>query len=157
MEIEDNKFNQVKKSGEQEYKSIGSVYCPYLKASVAFNAKGLEHLKFKRRDQARSRTDQYIRFRSLKLAPKILSLSHTLQGNSESHTFVSSKTKDRREKIAKRVLYYEFVAVVGQVRVRIIVRSPEGERPYFWSIIPFWKNDEITRKRLLHNGKPTED
>lgn len=157
MEIKKEKFEKVKTEAEKKYKNVGSVFCPYLGESVAFNAKGLEHIKFKRRSHARAREDQYIRFRSIELAPRILSLSHTLQGYSESHEFVSNKTKNRREKIAKKVYYYEFVAVIKQVRFRIIVRHPEGEQKYFWSIIPFWKTNVVTNKRLLHNGKPKED
>ena len=29
------------------YRSIGEIYCPYFKEKIIFNAKGLEHLKFK--------------------------------------------------------------------------------------------------------------
>ena len=157
MEINEVKFEQVKRDAERQYKDLGSVYCPYLKESVAFNAKGLEHLKFKGRGRARSREDQYVRLRSIRLAPKILSISHTLQGISQKAEFVSEKTKNRRESFAKSVTYYEFIAVIGSARVRIIVRSPDGEQKYFWSIIPFWKADKIMGKRLMHNGNPHED
>ena len=157
MLIDDLKFAQVKRDAERQYKDLGSVYCPYLKESVAFNAKGLEHLRFKGRGRARSREDQYVRLRSIQLAPRILSVSHTLQGISQKAEFISVKTKSQRTSFAKSVTYYEVVAVIGTARVRIIVRSPEGEQKYFWSIIPFWKMDKITGKRLLHNGNPHED
>ncbi len=39
-------FEQAKQEAEAVYKSIGAVVCPYLKKKVAFNAKGLEHIKF---------------------------------------------------------------------------------------------------------------
>lgn len=147
----------MKLEAERMYKRFESIFCPYLKEYVAFNSRGLEHIKFKGRGHARSHQDQYIRLRSISLAPKILSLSHTLQGYFESHELVLTKTKNRREKIAKKVIYYEFVSVVQNVRIRIIVRAPEGEQKYFWSIIPFWKTDKVTGRRLLHNGKPNED
>lgn len=157
MEISEEKFFQIKEKAETYYGTIGSVYCPYLKESVAFNVKGLEHLKFKGRDKARVQQDQYTRFRLLELAPKILSMSYTLQGYSETHESLSVKTNGRRKSVIKKVVFYEFIAVIKNHRVRIIVREPEGERKYFWSIIPFWKMDPVSGKRLMHNGNPTGD
>lgn len=49
------------------------------------------------------------------------------------------------------------IAVLNDIRVRIIVKKEEKGMPYFWSIIPFWKMDIMSEKRLLHNGNPMED
>ena len=79
MEIEPEKFEKNKKDSEIFYKSIGEIYCPYLSATVSFNAKGLDHIKFKEWDKARSSIEQYVRLKLLRLAPQILKCSHTLQ------------------------------------------------------------------------------
>ena len=71
--------------------------------------------------------------------------------------FEREKTHNRWEIVMRTATYFEFVAVVRDVRVRIIVKQVENGPKYFWSIIPFWKMDKITGKRLLHNGKPSED
>lgn len=83
MALDLGNFEEVKTAGVELYKSLGEVYCPYFQERVSFNAKGLEHLKFKNKNHARSREDQYIRFKLLHLAQKILELSKTVQGVSE--------------------------------------------------------------------------
>ncbi|MFH1946827.1 MAG: hypothetical protein ABIJ23_01560 [Candidatus Magasanikbacteria bacterium] len=155
MDISDKKFKKVQEKAEQEYKNINSVFCPFLKKDISFNAKGLEHIKFKGRNKARSREDQYIRLKCLPLANKILELSHTLQGHQERNEMVKEKSKRWSHKM-KSVNYFEFVAVVGDVRVRVIIKKVEGGELHFWSIIPFWKMD-IYGKRLIHSGNPGED
>jgi len=47
-------FEKIRDQAEEFYKTIGQIYCPYFGAPVAFNAKGLRHLKFKSDQQARS-------------------------------------------------------------------------------------------------------
>ena len=71
-------FELVKSEAEKFYAAIGSVRCPYLEGDVAFNAKGIRHLKFKSDQQARSRGEQYSRLKLLRLAPEVLKLSRTV-------------------------------------------------------------------------------
>ena len=53
--------------------------------------------------------------------------------------------------------YYEFVAVVKDVRIRVIVKQVELGPKYFWSIIPFWKMDKMTGAKIMHSGRPDID
>ncbi len=149
------KFNKIKEQAESEYKKVKSINCPYLKKSVAFNSKGLEHIKFKGRNKARNIQDQYIRLKCLPLAKKVLEKSYTLQGYQERNEMVRVKNNKCTHKM-KLIYYYEFVAIIVDIRVRIIVKKEEGGELYFWSIIPFWKMD-INGKRLIHSGNPKED
>ena len=57
----------------------------------------------------------------------------------------------------KSVTYHEFVAVIGSVRGKVIVKTIEGGSPHFWSIIPFWRMNEVTAKRKLYDGDPASD
>ena len=155
MEVNQIKLDKIKKQTEENYKKIGSIPSPYLGKDVAFNAKGLEHIKFKGRNKARSNEDQYIRLKCLPLAKKIVKASHTLQGHQERNEMVKVKRGKWTHEM-KVVNYFEFVAIVGDVRVRVIVKKIEGGELHFWSIIPFWKMD-INGKRLVHNGNPSED
>lgn len=157
LEISHEKFEQVRKKAEELYRSIGEIWCPYFKEKVVFNTKGLEHLKFHNVRKARSRYDQYIRLRLIELAPKIINDSHTLQGVSVRNSFEREKTHSRWESVMRSATYHEFVAVIKEVRVRIIIKSVENGPKYFWSIIPFWKMDKISGKRLMHEGKPETD
>lgn len=156
-EIDPVKFEHAKQDAEAFYKTIGKVLCPYFKEEVAFNAKGIEHIKFTRIRQARPHRDQYIRFRLLRLASDILSFSHTLQGISMRKSFEREKTHSRWEYVMRSAIYYEFVAVIKDVRVRVILKQVEDGPKYFWSIIPFWKMNKITGARIMHSGRPDVD
>lgn len=157
MEISDEKFERAREQAEGIYKAIGKVHCPYLGESVIFNAKGIEHVKFKALRHARSRADQYVRLVLIPLAPKILCSSHTVQGIARAKGFERERTNSRWETILRNVTYYEFIAVINEARVRIIVKRVEAGSPYFWSIIPFWKMQDETGVRIIHSGRPESD
>jgi len=157
IQFTEEQFNNLKSKNEELYKSIGEIYCPYFKEKIIFNAKGLEHLKFKEKNHARSRDDQYIRLKLLHLAPKILKSSNTIQGFSEQKVFELNRSNHRNEKILIDVNYYEFIAILEEVRVRIIVKKVGTAQKYFWSIIPHWKVDKETGKRKIHYGNPEDD
>src|SRR3989344_1664250 len=153
-EVDPEKFERICQEAETFYRSVGKVWCPYFKEDIAFNAKGLEHIKFSRIRQARSHIDQYIRLKLISLAPVILKQSHTLQGVSVRKNFERMKINSRWEVVMRTVTYYEFVAIVNGARIRVIVKQVEGGQKYFWSIIPFWKMDKRTGEKVLHGGKP---
>lgn len=159
MEVPSNKFKIVKEEAEKFYKQIGEIYCPYFKEKIAFNAKGLEHLKFKGKNRARLVIDQYIRLKLLKLAPYIIEKSHTLQEFYETKKFEQQKINSRWENRLIKVTYCGFVAIVNQARIKIIIKQTEGGNKFFWSLIPFWKNNQknsgnnnLPNKKILHAG-----
>ena len=156
MQIEQERLDKTKKEAEEFYKSIGDVHCPYLKERVAFNAKGLDHIKFKEWNKARSIVDQYMRLRLLRLAPDIVRNSNTLQEFFETNRFERQKINSRWEQRMIRVKYYGFVAIINRSRIKVIVKEIEGGNKFFWSIIPFWKikKDPFAKtiKKILHEG-----
>lgn len=157
IEFTEQEFKRVKENGEKLYKSLGEVFCPFLKDKVSFGAQGLEHLKFKRREKARLERDQYMRFKLLHLAPEILKSSHTLQGILETKKLERIRMNSRTDSILKPVTYYEFIAVLKRNRIRIIVKQIDSGQTFFWSIVPFWGMNEETMTRILHDGAPEED
>jgi hypothetical protein len=157
IEFTDQQFKEAKERGEELYKSLGEIFCPFLKEKVSFGAQGLEHLKFKRREKARLEKDQYMRFKLLHLAPEILKASHTLQGILETKKLERVRTNSRTDTVLKPVTYYEFIAVLKRNRVRIIVKQIDGGQKFFWSIVPFWGMNMETMRRILHDGIPEED
>ena len=150
-------FEEIRTNGEALYKTFGEVYCPYFKEVVSFSAQGLEHLKYKRRDRARTDTDQYMRFKLIHLAPEIIKLSHTVQGVLETNKFEQIRVHNRTELVLKYVTYYEFIAILKRNRVKVIIKQIESGTKVFWSIIPFWGMNTATMTRLLHEGDPEED
>ena len=154
MRISEEKFIKEKSKGEKFYKNLDFIRCPYFEEKIFFNAKGLEHIKFKRKDHARSSEDQFIRFRLLHLAPQILKLSKTIQGISSGKVFELLRINNRNEFKMVDVQYFEFVAIIDNIRARIIIKQIENSPKYFWSIIPFWKVNKKNGNRKIHNGKP---
>ena len=150
-------FEKVKQEAEKFYSSIGDVHCPYFEARVPFNSKGLKHLKFKSEKVARPRIDQYSRLKLIPLAPEVLKSSKTVQGIWQTKKFETQKTNSRWERVMKDVAYFEFIAVLKGVRLKVVVKEVSGGEKHFWSIIPFWGIDKNNHKRTLHSGNPEED
>lgn len=157
MSLDLENFEEVRIKGENIYSKLSEGYCAYFKEKVSFNSQGMEHLKFKRQRQARPQQDQYMRLKLIHLAPIVLEKSATLQGIWETKDFVKVRSHNRTDTLLKNVTYYEFIAVIDSVRVKIIVKQIENGKKIFWSIIPYWKVDKVTAKRKLHSGFPEED
>lgn len=150
-------FSKVKEEAEKFYHSIKEIRNPYFGENIVFNAKGLRHLKFKSDQKARSNQEQYTRLKLLRLAPEVLKKSHTIQGVWETKKFEEQKTNKRWEKTLKEVAFYEFIAILENLRVKVIVKEVRGGIKYFWSIIPFWSVDKISSRRILSSGDPDFD
>jgi hypothetical protein len=157
MSLNLENFEEVRLKGEEVYKSLTFIRSPFLKKDVHFNAQGLEHLKFKDVRKARPRQDQYMRFKLIHLAPKVLEKSNTLQGIMETKGFEKIRSNNRTERILKEITYYEFIAVIEEVRVKVIVKEAHDVQPVFWSIIPYWGVDKENKRRKLHSGYPSKD
>ena len=156
MNIEKNNFEIEKNKAEMMYKNIGEVFCPYFKENIVFNSKGLEHLKFKKKNHARSRSDQYMRFKILKYASELIRQTRTIQGISEQKIFELNRSNQKNEYILVDAIFYEFIAVLDKIRIRVIIKQINNKPKFFWSVIPFWKNN-FKGVRKLHYGKPEED
>jgi len=150
-------FLKVKNGAEKFYKRIGGIYCPYFKEKIIFNTKGLKHLKFKSNRQARPEKDQYSRLKLIHLAPEVLKQSHTLQGIWQIRRFEVQKMNSRWERVMKDVTYYEFIAIIDTIRLKVIIKQVLGREKHFWSVIPFWGIDKTTSKRILHSGDLEND
>ncbi len=152
--IDQVRFDKTKEEAEKFYYSIKNARCPYFKEVVNFNVKGLDHLKFKDWNKARIIDDQYRRFKLIKLAPEVIKLSNTLQGFTLVNKLERRKINSRWEHAMIVVKYYEFVAILNDVRVKVIVKQISGGEKYFWSIYPFWRAGKNDSKRLLFSGNP---
>ncbi len=157
-EIEDKNFEKVRLKAESIYKDTKEVDCPYFGGKVYFNAKGLEHTKFKSKRKVRERKDAFMRLKNIHLAPEILKLSRTLQEKQTKKIFVQVKTNKRHEKILKNCTYYGFLAIITdrnyEKRLKIVVKEVDGGQKHFWSIIPYWKNNKEIK---MHSGNMEED
>lgn len=153
------KFEYTKAKAELLYKEIGNIECPFLKKTIVFNSKGIEHIKFKSWKHPRLERDQFMRFKLLHLVPNILMQTRTLQGIKEINKLERVKMHSRWEDKMVRVTYYEFISVIQNLenncRIRVVVKEIQGSPPFFWSIIPYWKQGKIGRE--MFEGNPEED
>lgn len=154
---DEQNFEKVHAEAEGFYATIGEVRCPYFGEKIAFNVAGFKHLKFKSDKVARSRREQYARLKLLKLAPQILSLSRTVQGIWETKHFERIRVHSRTDTILKPVSYFEFIAILENIRAKVVVKQIDGGEKFFWSIIPYWKIDSVNSRRILHSGEPEHD
>ncbi len=155
-DMEMNTFNELKQNAENLYKNFGEVYCSYLQKKVIFNVKGLDHLKMKSWNHARNENDQLMRFKLLHFAPNIVKKSHTLQGIEHGNKFERIKINNRWENKMVYVRYYEFISIEGEYRMKVIIKQIGDAQPYFWSIVPHWKQTNQRRKKMFE-GNPEED
>src|ERR1044071_166509 len=152
-----DELESVRADAEGLYHKIGNVYCPYFSQPVAFNAKGIRHLKFKYDRHARPRQDQYARLKLLHLAPEVLGLSRTLQGIWHTRQFEFQKMHSRWDRVLRDVTFFEFIAVLDNVRIKVIVKQVGDGEKHFWSVIPFWRIGGDSKRRILHSGDPAHD
>jgi hypothetical protein len=161
MELTQEKFNQAKIEADAYYRSIGSVKCPYFNNEpVAFNSEGFEHVIFKEWNKTRSQLEQYTRFRLLSLGVSVIKRSGTLQEFDKRNLFVRMKSKNGWNKVMKVVRYYVFVAIFGELRLKVVVKEVEGGQKYFWSIYPSWETkSDINgeKKKKFFSGNPETD
>lgn len=154
--ISEDELLKKRTETEASYRMIGSVHCPFLKEKVNFNSSGLEHLKFKEHGRPRNPQDQYIRLKLLYLAPEIIRKSNTVQGYCEKKEWERQKRHGHWEQVPIDIRYNEFIAVIGKIRIKVIVKKIGSDGEYFfWSIIPFWKMRG--KDKILSEGNPTID
>ena len=76
------------------YKRIKSVYCPYFGEKVAFTSKGFNHIKYRKKRKTRHPKVREMRYRLLAFAPKIITLSNTLQEYEQKSVIVRVRKKN---------------------------------------------------------------
>lgn len=157
FKVSEELMKATREAAEATYKETPEVYCPYFKDKVKMNAKGLEHISFKDWNKNRLPQDQYKRFKLLKFVPEILRNSGTAQGVFEANAWERIKSHGKWISVLRKVMYWEFVSVIGRARIKIVVKQIEGGERFFWSIIPFWKMNFDTNSRVLHEGNPEND
>ncbi len=152
----EDEFNKALVRAQEAYASFGKTNCPYFHDVVHFNSRGLEHLRRKSWNRGREQRDQFMRLKFLNHAPEILRQSHTVQGIQETNEWERRHRHGRWEQILVAVTYYQFVAVLNHRRFKVIVKQLPGGQRVFWSLIPFWRQDDMG-KRILHDGNLAEE
>jgi hypothetical protein len=156
LQFTDEEFDRVLLKAQELYHSVGQIRCPYFREPVQFNAAGLDHLRRQAWNRGRSRPDQFMRLKYLWAAPEIVRLSQTVQGVWKTQERIRRRRHGQWEEVFTPVTFYEFVAVFEDRRFKVVVKEPTGQAKMFWSIIPFWRQNE-QGERVIHEGDPAQD
>jgi hypothetical protein len=117
------------------YESIGAVYCPALKKTVVFNAKGFHHLHYKPGGTERSPSEKIHKLTLVPLAVPVIRNATSI--HEERLIEIRPSRKKSTEKI--KAVQYALVANVGKkkpIQVRLILLEACGSNgPIFWSIM----------------------
>ncbi len=161
MGISEEKFNQRKVEAKSFYESLEPIKCPYFNGEcIYFNSEGFEHILFKEWGVRRSQVDQYTRLRLIPLAVNIIKKTGTLQELDEKNLFVRQQSSYGWAKILKNVKYYIFVAIIGELRLKVIIKEIAGGQKNFHSVYPSWevKSDGLGgRRKKFYQGNPETD
>ncbi len=71
--------------------------------------------------------------------------------------FELMNVNSRWDNILKQISYWEFIAILRDVRIRIVIKQVEGGNKHFFSVIPYWKIKPGTNERMLYGHIPIED
>jgi hypothetical protein len=80
-----------------------------------------------------------------------------VQGIDKRRDFEKEKNNGEWRYAMKDIVFFEFIAVMANVRIKIIVKEVFGGEKHFWSVIPFWKIDKENGKRILCGSDTLED
>ena len=155
IKIDPVKFNKVKQEVRRYYKSINKIKCPYLKDEVHFNVKGFQHLLSKSWGRGRAKIEQYTRLRLFPLAVKIISKSHTLQEYDKREILIRQNINSKWQNRKKVARYYVFIAIIKNVRLKVIIKEIEGGVKFFYSLYPSWKvikDHNKNQKKVFYSG-----
>src|ERR1035437_1793295 len=129
-------MNTDRASFEEFYKKIGEVYCPYFKEYIHFTDEGFNHLQFKNKYTLRSTKDREMRIRLLPIAIQIIGASHTLQGKTWRKGFEYRYVNSRKELALAGVWYYEFMDIMNDQKIKVVIKQVEDNEKIFLSVIP---------------------
>lgn len=148
-------YSKIKNQAYKKYKSIGRVYCPYLKKEIVFNSKGFRHLIYKAGNKKRDQKSQILRFQLIDKAVKVLGITTTLQEYQSETTKIILKDHGRRVFKSKSLIYFSFIAIIQGWKIKVIVKRIRKGQPFFWSLIPNWKTRR--KERIFFKGNMEED
>ncbi len=126
-------------SFEEFYKSIGKTYSPYFKDYIYFTDVGFKHIRFKNEQLMRPSKDIEMRIRLLPIVIKIIGASHTVQNKTIRKRLEHRYVNSRKELAMIDVTYYEFIAIIDDWRVRVVIKQVNNAEMIFLSVIPAFK------------------
>jgi hypothetical protein len=131
------KFKNLLERARTFYQELSEIFCPALSAKISFNSDGFHHLRFDGTRAERSKQEQSNKLRCLKTAVEILKITTTIQEYRKTVQPFGKTGRDGFKKTSE-VEYWGFIAIIRDIRMKVIVRKIGNGSPHFWSVMPFW-------------------
>lgn len=143
-------YNKLREDAQNYYQQIGAVRCPALENQlVHFNSEGFGHLVYKNKTRQRSKNDQVTRFKLLSKAKMVIGISTTYQEIDEGLMEVRRKRFKKIINQTTTVIYWGFVAIIRNTRIKVIIRRVGNGQLHFWSVMPAWKTNQYRDIRII--------
>ena len=153
-------YQNLRKSAQDFYNNINSVFSPTLKEKITFPAEGFNHIIFKTERTERERSSQILRFKLLPLAKKLIEISTTYQEFEETiGEFIIKKYK-KKIKESRSVKYWGIIAIIDNRKIKVIIRKiGDNGSLHFWSIVPAWTTNKYRDVKFFTTmkGHPEKD
>jgi hypothetical protein len=157
IQIDLEKFEELKNSTEIGYKKIISVHSPALKAEVIFNSDGFHHLRYDSSRAERSKKAQHIKFIYFNKAVDAIKVSTTIQEYRRGICPIGKPDKSglRKTKIVEWFAFFLIINFTKKTRIRVVVRRIGADGQYhFWSVMPFWS---LSNNQRIIGSREIED
>jgi hypothetical protein len=138
---------EIKEKAKTRYATFGTVPCPALNQPVIFNAKGFNHIAFRKNQDFRNVQEQIERYRLLDVVHEFIQFTNTYQ----EHEYVE-KSDDK-----KSVEYWGLVAIFKGAKLKVILRKVGNGSIHFWSIIPAYTTSEKRDGKFKMKGDAATD
>lgn len=125
------------------------VNCPALNNEpVYFSRDGFSHLIFKGRHK-RSPQEIKMRLDILSLARKVISKTTFYQEYDQVEQLVSQREQKQRVHVKKIVTYWGLIAVIGDYKIKVIIKQIGDGNKRFWSVIPNWVTNKTRDGKFI--------
>ncbi|MBI2459796.1 MAG: hypothetical protein HYV53_04620 [Parcubacteria group bacterium] len=143
LDLDLEKFNQLKDTTKLSYDKIGCIYSPALQADIVFNSDGFHHLRYDNNRSERNKRVQYNnKFIYFNKAVEILKKSTTIQEYRRSICAIGNYDRSgfRKTKIIEWFGFFAIISFSKCIRINVVVRriGEENGKYHFWSIMPYW-------------------
>lgn len=144
------KYKEERIKAEIFYKNIGKIKCPFFNDYIIFDSEGFHHLVYKNGVE-RSKNEQTTRFKLLYNAIELLKLTNTNQEFLVNFSMINRKKFKKIVKENIEVKYWGFMAIVKNIRIKVVIKMIGNGRIHFWSVFPAWNTKYYQGVKIIEN------
>ncbi len=157
--IDISNYDKIREDAEAFYRTLPDHNCPALNSSVSFSSHGFNHLIYRKGRTERDRSSQIMRFKLLSKAHELIAITTTIQEYED--TLKEFRVKKHKEKVSitKQVKYWGLIAIIGDRKIKVILRRIGNGNLHFWSVIPAWVTSKTRDGKYIKTmkGDPESD